>query len=222
MAAVLNNLSPEINDRNIICIVSVLWPKFNIILLGDHWSRGRTGWRGQIVCSRNRNLCVRTTNNNARCSNNRRSNFGHNSCIFVLPGLFTQLVAVVTKRVIITTAKVMVLWSLRSKIERSWFLIRAPTLAQSPVTGQLCKLVSDQSCSILIGAHQSWTGPAMSSDSSSRLSVRTPMFHFGCIIPQTSTMVSHTIWAHCYCCVNIANLKFSSTLRITNRTLSVT
>ena len=27
MAEVLNNLSPEINDRNIICIVSVLWPK---------------------------------------------------------------------------------------------------------------------------------------------------------------------------------------------------
>ena len=172
MAEVLNNLSPEINDRNIICIVSVLWPK---LLLGDHWSRGSTGWRGHIVCSRNRNLCVRTTNNNAWCSNNRRSNFGHNSCIFVLPGLFTQLVAVVTKRVIITPAKVMVLWSLRSKIERSWFLMRAPTLAQSPVTGQLCKLVSDQSC----------TGPAMSSDSSSRLSVRTPMFQFGCIIPQS-------------------------------------
>ena len=35
MAAVLNNLSPEINDRNIICIVSVLWPK---LLLGDHWT----------------------------------------------------------------------------------------------------------------------------------------------------------------------------------------
>ena len=106
MAAVLNNLSPEINDRNIICIVSVLWPK---LLLGDHWSRGRTGWRGQIVCSRNRNLCVRTTNNNAWCSNNRRSNFGHNSCIFVLPALFTQLVAVVTKRVIITPAKVIII-----------------------------------------------------------------------------------------------------------------
>ena len=77
MAAVLNNLSPDNNQRpqhHLYC---------NNLYCGLNYYLETIGLAG--------------------------TNFGHNSCIFVLPGLFTQLVAVVTKRVIITTAKVMVL-----------------------------------------------------------------------------------------------------------------
>ena len=160
MAAVLNNLSPDNNQRpqhHLYCNNLYCGLNYYLETIGLAWT-----------------------------------NFVHNSCIIVLPGLFTQLVAVVTNRIIITPAKVIIITStLIIFAVQNWKKLVLGASTNTGTESRHWPTVQIGLCSVLlkyyfiIGAHQSWTGPAMSSDSSSRLSVRTPMFQFGCIISQS-------------------------------------